>query len=157
LNHQTTLVRHLEAYVQEEIGAQARTLTLVEAQEQAVRSADHVAVAKATRGLEEELRTAPERARRRGLLLEGFGRLWGIDPSALSLASLIERVGPDGGRLQRQRAELRELAGKVARSARRIGLATRAHQRLANEIIETLLAAQTSRVDGGGALVDAEA
>ena len=157
VNHLATLMRHLEAYVQEEIGAQGRTLALIDVQEAAVRSADHQAVAKSTRALEGELRGASERARRRGLLMEGFGRLWGVDPSALTLASLIERVGPDADRLQRQRAELRELSGKVARRARRIGLAARAHQRLANEIIEGLLSAQGADVAGGGALVDAEA
>ena len=157
VNHLATLLRHLEAYVQEEIGAQARTLALIEAQEQAVRSADHQAVAKSTRALEGELKSAAERARRRGLLIEGFGRLWGVDAGALTLASLIERVGPDADRLQRQRAELRELSGQVARRARRIGLAARAHQRLAREIIEGVLAAQGADVEGGGTLVDAEA
>jgi hypothetical protein len=159
MNHLATLLRHLEAYVQEEIGAQGRTLALLEAQERAVGACDRQAIERSTRSLDVELRQAAVRARRRGLLLEGFGKLWELDASTLSLASLIERVGPDADRLQRQRAELRDASAKVRRRARRIGSAARAHQRLTAEIIETVLtgAAEGAGLEAGGTLVNAEA
>ena len=158
MNHLATLLRHLEAYVQEEIGVQDRTLALLEAQEYAVRQNDHESLERANRAIDGELRTSAERARRRGLLLEGFGKLWDIDPSTLTLSSLIERVGQGADRLQRQRGELRRASGRVARRARRIGSAARAHQQLTREIIETVVReASGAGVESGGALVDAEA
>lgn len=158
MNQLATLMRHLEAYVQEEIGVQGRTLALLEAQEQAVRVCDREALERANRALDAELRTSPERARRRGLLLDGFGKLWSIDSSSLTLSSLIERIGPAAERLQRQRGELRQASGRVARRARRIGAAARAHQQLTREIIETALChAGGGAVEDGGALVNAEA
>jgi len=158
LSHLTTLMRHLEAYVQEEIGAQARLLALLEVQEQAVLASDQEAIVAANRKLDAELGSSAARARRRGLLLEGFGRSWELDPSTLTLSSLCERVGSGAERLQRQRTELRAVTAKVARRARRVGAAARSHQRLTAEIIETVLTgAEGEGLAAGGVLVDAEA
>ena len=157
-NHLATLMRHLEAYVQEEIGAQSRTIALLESQELAVGESDHAKLRKANLAIDAELRSATERTRRRALLLEGFGKLWKLDPSTLSLSSLIERVGNGAERLQRQRGELRDVTALVARKARRIGSAARAHQRLTVEILETVLEdAEGAGLEAGGALVNAEA
>jgi hypothetical protein len=154
----STLLRHLEAYVQEEIGAQGRTLALLEAQQAAVATSEPESVAKATQAIEDELRTVAARARRRDELLRGFARFWNIDPQSLTFASLIERAGPEGERLRRQRRDLRTTAGRVARRARVVGTAARAHQRLTAEIIETVLADDERQAAGtGGVLVDAEA
>jgi hypothetical protein len=154
----STLLRHLEAYVQEEIGAQSRTLALLEAQQDAVASSEPSAITKATSALENELRAVAVRARRRDELLRGFARFWNIDAQSLTFASLIERAGPEAERLQRQRSDLRSAAGRVARRARVVGTAARAHQRLTAEIIETVLVDEECQSVGtGGALVDAEA
>ena len=158
MNNLAKLLKHLEAYVQEEIGAQARTVTLLDAQEDAVRASDHVALRRANQALDAELGTVGERARRRGLLLEGFGKLWKLDPSTLTLSSLIERIGPSAERLQRQRSELRELTARSARRARKIGSVARAHHRVTTEILEAVLEdAEGASIEDGGALVNAEA
>lgn len=152
-----TLLRHLEAYVQEEIGAQRRTLSLLEAHELAVHTTTPRLIQEATSALEEELRPVPARARRRDELLRGFGKLWGVDPRTLSLGSVIERAGPEAERLQRQRKDLREATARVARQSRRNAVAARTHQRLTAEIIESLLALEGDAMENGGSLVNAEA
>ena len=157
-NQLSTLLRHLEAYVQEEIGAQGRTLALLDAQQEAVSSSDPAAIARSTSAIEGELRVVAARARRRDELLKGFARLWQIDVRSLTFASLIERAGPQAERLRRQRHDLRTAAGRVARRARVVGSAARVHQRLTADIIETVLSDEASdTVGSGGVLVDAEA
>lgn len=153
----STLMRHLEAYVQEEIGVQGRTVALLEAQERAVHTTEPAEIHKATLALEEELKTVGARARRRDELLRAFGRLWSLDPVALTLSSLIERAGPEAERLQRQRRELRDATALVSRQARRSTKAARTHQRLTAEIIESVLVEDGESAANGGALVNAEA
>jgi hypothetical protein len=150
-------MRHLEAYVQEEIGAQRRTVSLLEAHEQALYTTLPAVIQEATKALEEDLRPVQARARRRDELLRAFGRLWGVEASTLTLGSLIERAGPDAERLQRQRQDLRDATAKVARQARRNAVAARTHQRLTADIIESLLAQGGEPVENGGSLVNAEA
>ena len=153
----STLMRHLEAYVQEEIGAQRRTTALLQAHEEAVHTTLPAVIQEATLALEQELRPVPARARRRDELLRAFGRLWGVEPTALTLGSLIERAGPDADRLVRQRQELRDATAKVARQSRRNAVAARTHQRLTADIIESVLAQGGDSVENGGSLVNAEA
>lgn len=165
MNRLPVLLRHLEAYVQEEIGAQGRTAALLDAQRSAVRTADPAAIAESTRAVETELGTSARRARRRDELLKGFARLWSVDPGSLTLASVIERAGPAADRLQRQRLELRKATSEVSRRARLVGTAAREHQRLTADIIRTVLAGVDTDAEGGGSqdsarggvLVDAEA
>ncbi len=152
------LLRHLEAHVQEEIGAQGRTLALLEAQQEAVAASKPEEIAKSTLAIEEELGTVGRRGRRRDELLAGFARHWNIAPGSLTLTSLIERAGPEAERLERQRQELRTAVGRVARRARVVGNAARVHQRVTADIIETVLSDEEHEAIGvGGALVDAEA
>lgn len=150
----TTLLRQLESYAQEELGAQIRALELLEAQERALIDGDASRIESATRALERDLQSVPARARRRDDALAQLARLWELAPKTLTLASVAERAGDEGERLRRQRAELRDVLAKVARLTRRNTLRARVHERLNADVLQTVLA-----VDPGstlGALIDAE-
>jgi hypothetical protein len=152
------LLRQLEAYVQEEIGAQGRTLVLLAAQEEALRTGEPRKIAAATLHLEHELQSIPARTRRRTQLLDGLARTWNAAAGALTLSSVVERAAGEGERLGRQRTELRELVAKVTRQTRRIAATARFHGRFTTEVLQTLLAIDgAAPIEAGGVLVDAEA
>ncbi|HVS10758.1 MAG TPA: hypothetical protein VMS76_12875 [Planctomycetota bacterium] len=152
------LLRQLEALVQEEIAAQQRQLACLEAQARAVAAGAPAEILERTRALEVELRSGAPRAQRRGLLLRQLGGLWNVSPAALTLSSIVERAGAQGERLGRQRTEMRQNAGRVARLARRVTSAAALHQRLNAEILEELLGGEGgARLACAGALLDAEA
>lgn len=158
MSEYTTALRHLEAYVQEEIGAQSRLLTLLQAQEAALRSHSALELAAATASLDRELESTHDRARRRQTILESLARKWSVAASSLSLTSVVERVGDEGERLARQRGELERATRKVQRLARRNAVAANYHQRLTAEVLQAVLAPQSGGlVTDGGGLVDAEA
>jgi hypothetical protein len=158
VNTQTTLLRQLEAYIQEEIGAQQRLLALLGSQERALVAGVPAEIAAATQKLERELHALPQRARRRSELLDALAKTWNVAPRALTLASVIERVGDDGDRLRRQRSELRNCAGQVARATRRNAFNARAQERVNGEMLQAVLAAGSNApLATSGALVDAEA
>jgi hypothetical protein len=158
VNSVVILLKQLEAYVQEEIGAQGRTLALLGAQDEALRSGEPHKVAASTEALEREMRSAPSRARRRGELLAGFAALWNLAPHTLTLSSIVDRSGDQGERLGRQRDELRAVVAKISRQARRNSTAARFHERFASEVLHVLLAVDGSKsIEAGGVLVDAQA
>jgi len=152
------LLRRLEAYVQEEIGAQSRALEFLEAQEQAIRDGDAGRIASCGSAVEAELRKVGERGRRREALLGELGRLWALAPKTLTLSSICERAAPGSERLARQTADLRKVVAAVTRSSRRLATAARMHRGLVLEVIETVLAGGDELcLAAGGTLVDAEA
>jgi len=152
------LLRRLEAYVQEEIGAQGRALEFLEAQEQAIRDGDAERIARCGNAVDAELRRVGERGRRREALLEEFGRLWDVAPKTLTLTSIGERAAQGSQRLARLTADLRKVVAAVTRSSRRLATAARMHRGLVLEVIETVLAGEDELcVAAGGTLVDAEA
>jgi hypothetical protein len=152
------LLRSLEGYLQEEIGAHARTLSLLRAQEAAILASDPAAVSAGGNALESETRSVVQRARRRDQLLAELGRHWGVAPGTLTLTSICTRLGPDSARLERQCRELRGIVQQVTRSARRLTTVARRHQRMLGDVIERLVGAGgRAELMGSGALVDAEA
>ena len=155
--NESGLMRRLEAYVQEEIGAQRRLLEILEAQEHSIRSGDAAAIAQRGRKIEQVLSTRAERARQRNALMELFGRLWDVAPSTLTLSSICERMGEESALLLRQKEDLRNVVAAVTRSSRRLASAARLYRRLIAEVIETVLAGEDEAcVSAGGTLVDAE-
>jgi hypothetical protein len=153
----TTLLRQLEAYVQEEIGAQTRLVALLEAQERALRVHDAAELLDTTSAIDAELEGSAQRGRRRRELFASLAGLWMVAPSSLTLSSIALRAGPDAQRLERQKDDLDRAARRVQRLARRSGLVARFHQRLTADVLQALLAAgEEERVDCGGRLVDAE-
>ena len=152
------LLRQLEAYVQEEIGAQGRTLVALAAQEEALRTGEPRRIAAATLGLEHELQSIPARLKRRTELLAGLARTWNVAADALTLSSVVERAAGEGERLGRQRTELRQLVAKVTRQTRRIAATARFHGRFTTEVLQALLAVDgAAPIEAGGVLIDAEA
>jgi hypothetical protein len=133
-------------------------LTLLAAQEHALVSGVSEQIVAATRELEREQRSVPQRAMRRDEVLAALAARWNVAPRTLSLASVVERAGDDGERLGRQRAELRELVAKVARLTRRNAFNARVQESVNAEILQTVLnLSGVESVAAGGALVDAEA
>ena len=151
------LLAQLEACVQEELGAQGRTIALLESQERALLAGSTEGLATCAEACRAELATVPARARRRAEVLAGLGAAWQVDGAALTLSSVVRRAGDAGRRLERQRDELRRAVAKVARSSRRLAAAARMHQALVAEVLDTLLEEGRRAGSPGGGLVDASA
>ncbi len=153
-----SIALHLEAWGREELDAQARTLELLEDQEQAALEHDLESVQATSAAMEALGSQGTARARRRDSLLAELAAVWNVPPSALTLASVSERLGAAGQALRALRTELRSTTAAVLRHARRVGLLLCAHRRIAGEVVELLLTDEQGRpLHGGGALVDAEA
>lgn len=158
MNTTVTLLRQLEAHVQEELGAQARLLALLETQERALRANVGDDVLAATQALDIEIEASARRGRRRDELLAGLAEAWGVAARTLTLSSVVRRAGEEGERLARQKLELERLASRTTRLARRNAMAARFHERLTQDVVRALLALKgDARVEDGGQLVDAEA
>ncbi len=158
MSNTTTWLRQLEACLQEELGAQSRWLSLLEAQERALLSHERETILATSTALQAEFSGAAGRTRRRDELVARLASSWNVAPASLTLASIVERAGADGERLRRQRADLERLSGRVQKLARRTGSAARLHSRLSSDIVRACLASSGGAdVDAGGAMVNAEA
>jgi hypothetical protein len=154
----TTALR-LNAWLQEEIGAQRRLDALLAEEERAIRAVDTPAILAAGERVQAELRASAPRERRRQALMADLGRAWGVDPRALTLASIAARLGAgsrEADLLLRQRADLRAVAAEVARRGRRIASLARYHAGLFGELLNTLLGVEGRDTAGDGVLVDAK-
>ncbi len=151
------LLRQLEAYIQEEIGAQSRMLGSLEDQALALKINAPERMLAATQALESEIAATQSRSRRRNELLAGLAQSWEVAPEALTLSSVVRRAGEEGTRLARQRGELERLAQRTSTLARRNGTAARFHERLTQDVVRALLALEDGVcVEDGGRLVNAE-
>ena len=159
MSHLQALVNQLEAYAQEELDLQTRTLALLGEQERALFQGDLQAMRDNVERVDVQLASAPARAGRRGDLLRRLGLEFGVAADTLTLGSICTRLGRDGERLSRIAAELREAAGGVAQKTRRLAALARMHARLNDEILGTVLAdrgADAADMGRVGALLDAE-
>lgn len=158
MNQVMTLLRQLEAHVQEEIGAQSRVLAALEAQGEALRSHESARIVAATSTLDAEIMAQARRTERRNELLSALAAAWSLPTGTLTLGSIVQRVGDEGRRLARQREELAATVGNVARQSRRNGLVARLHQRVTSEVLQAVLveSGDDAVLAEGGALVDAE-
>ena len=158
MNQVITLLRQLEAYVQEEIGAQGRVLAALDRQGEALRSHEPVRILESTRALDLEIEAQARRSGRRAALIEGLATAWGVAPSSLTLGSIVQRIGDEGARLTRQRDELRRATGEVAKQSRRNGMVARFQHKIASDVLQAVLVPEgQGSLDEGGTLVDAEA
>lgn len=148
-------VLKLEAYLQEEKGAQGRLLALLEAQEKAVVEGDTSALEITGAELEQELAGEPRRERRRREILNEIGRALGVPVGILTVRSLAERLGPDGERLMRLRDELREALVAVRRKSGRVAAIARGQRDIVRDVM-CLLFGEPDEA-GRGALVNTEA
>ncbi|MEM7307064.1 MAG: flagellar export chaperone FlgN [Planctomycetota bacterium] len=155
------LVNQLQTWLQEEVAAQRSMRALLTDQERAIRATDTVALEETGRGIERELAAASRRERRRSTLLTGLGQAWGVDPGALTLTSIGERLGiasPETERILRLRAELREETALVVKLGRRIAALARYHGALLADLMHALLGVGDDRpAEDDGMLINARA
>jgi len=147
----------LEGLLRRELSGQAALLELLRRQEAAVISRTPEPLAEVTECIERELASAAAHRLEREPVMQRLAGLLGVAPTALTLGSLIERLGEDGQRLQPLRDELRDMTAKVVRHNRRVAALVGLHRRLNQEVLEHLLAQDDSNpLERSGALVDAE-
>jgi hypothetical protein len=153
-----TLLRQLEAHLQEELGAQERLRSLLADQEPALAEGRAPDVVACAARFEAELALARPRTERRRILLAALERAWRMEPGALDLGRIVERAGEDGARLARQRTELRRSVADVQRRARRCARAAAGQSAVLSQALELLVGARAgSDADPSGCLVDREA
>ena len=151
------IAMHLTAWAREECEAQAHALQVLEAQERAVRSRDLPAVEAASDDVRALGPRGMARARRRDQLLGQLAKAWEVPREALTLGSVVERLGDDAEELRQLRQELRDRASEVLRASRRVGVLVSAFRRVSGEVVEMLLTEEGGApLHEGGSLVDAE-
>lgn len=149
---------HLEAWARDEIAAQRRLGDQIAMQEAALRAGDLAAFEAATILVQNEAETGAERHARRDRLVAALARHFGVSTRHVTLASVIERAGPDAGNLPELRRELRTVAQDVARDSRRLRRVMVALREVNRELLGSLLGAPgTHALDNEGSLVNAEA
>lgn len=153
------LVHQLEAYTQEELDLQTRTLGLLREQEAALFHGDLEAMRANVERVDAQLSGVGARTQRRHELLRRLGVQFGVSSATLTLSSICTRLGDEGERLSRIASELRETTQSVSRATRRLSALARMHARLNDEILGTLL--EDQGVDPRdmarcGALLDAQ-
>ena len=90
MNQVMTLLRQLEAHVQEEIGAQSRVLAALEAQGEALRSHESARIVAATSTLDAEIMAQARRTERRNELLSALAAAWSLPTGTLTLGSIVQ-------------------------------------------------------------------
>jgi hypothetical protein len=149
----------LEAWIQEELGVQARMIELLDAQEKAIVAGDGPRLFELGAEMDDELRAKPVKSKTRNALLTGFAREWNVLPETLTLSSIADRCEQGGlsvERLRTLRGELRRSTAELLKVGRRIVSLAKYHQGLLSELRESLFTDLEERVPGGGAhLIDA--
>lgn len=147
----------LEAWAQEELAGQRRILALITRQEEALVANRSSLLLEACQELEQELRGQAERADRRGKLFQAIAESLQVDARALSLSSILERVGTHP-RLANLRDELRRSTAETVRRNRRFAALAGAQRKLIEELVTTLLQQEDPKaLHEGGTLVNAKA
>ncbi len=155
--HIDGLIPRTEAWVQEELAAQRALLTNLRLQQDALEGSNLGGLEEAIRAGRELARRAPERDRRRRMLLKDFQRLWGISAQSMTLGSICARLGGSGRRLKRMRDELKETVRELARVGQRVKTLARYHQGVIHEVVETVVEQEGGSTERGGTLLNAEA
>lgn len=147
----------LIAAVREDIAAHERILEILGEQEASVRRPADERFQEATAALERELSRVPQRKIRRDRALKGLAAHFGVTSTALTIGSIVERLGDENSALARDRQRLRELAEEVKRCNRRVATLVRLHRQVTRELIQVVLGpSDGSDVHAGGSLIDAE-
>lgn len=151
------LCNRLLAAVREDVAAHERVLKLLQQQEQAVTRPSDPEFLRATEALELELERLPFRKGQRDRTLKDLGRAFGVEPSALTLGSIAERLGSAGAPLALERTRLRDVILEVQKVNRRVAALIRMHRDVTREILNAVLGgADGSAPLDGGTLIDAE-
>ncbi len=151
------LSNRLLVAVREDVAAHGRVLRLLQQQEQAVTRPSDPAFLEATEALELELERLPFRKGQRDRTLKELGRVFGVEPSALTLGSVAERLGDAGAPLAVERDRLRDAILEVQKVNRRVAALIRMHRDVTRDILNSVLGDGTGSAPlDGGTLIDAE-
>lgn len=134
-----TLTNALEKLIEDEIAGKAQLEGALESQENAIVAAHRDELDLATRAIELELGRELDRSRRRAAIFARLGAHWGVAGNALTLGSIVERLGPAGENMERLRGELRTRIASVLRRNRRVARLVHVHSGLVNETVSALL------------------
>lgn len=151
------LIPRLEAWVQEELGAQRKLLENLKLQEQAIQVTDLDSLDLYIQEGRKLRATSGPRDRRRHMLLKDFERVWSVSAKALTLGSIAARLGSNGRRLDTLRRDLKTTLKEIGAIARRVRTSARYHQSVIHEVVETVLETNADVIKQGGALVNTEA
>lgn len=151
------LVRKLEAWVQEEIGAKRRLEELLAQQEQAMSQPDATALETATREVSQAIQLETQRAGARHQIIGALAKEWSTSERALTLGGIAQRAGPEGVRLSRMRLELREVCQASLSRGRRIALVAQAQRSVLGEVLQSVVGAAPDGQLGSGCVVNREA
>lgn len=150
----------LVAVLRDEVAAQERILELLERQESQVVAPSSEGFSAATEALEAELQRAPHRAQKRGKALSGLASAFGVSAQAMTLTSLVERLGaaPQAAAIAAERDRLAENAAHIQRRVRRVGALVRMHREVTRDLVQLILGSGEDGEDvrQGGTLIDAE-
>lgn len=151
------LSNRLLVAIREDVAAHARVVEILRAQETTiVRPADPEFRA-ATEALEGELERLPFRKAQRDRIFRDLSQAFGVQPSALTVRSVAERLGPTGAPLLAEAQRLRETVQEVQRLNRRVAALVRMHREVTAEILNSVLGDGSGRAPlDGGTLIDAQ-
>lgn len=151
------LCNRLLVAVREDVAAHERVLALLQQQEATITRPSDPLFRDATEALELELERLPFRKGQRDRTLKDLGRAFGVEPSALTLGSIAERLGAAGAPLVIERSRLRDAIVEVQKVNRRVAALIRMHRDVTREILNSVLGdGSGSRALDGGTLIDAE-
>ncbi|MFT6361706.1 MAG: hypothetical protein ACJAZ8_000100 [Planctomycetota bacterium] len=151
------LIPRLEAWVQEELGAQRKLLENLKCQERAIVTTDLDSLDQYIQeGRDLRAKSGP-RDRRRHMLLKDFERVWSVSAKAMTLGSIVARLGSNGRRLDILRRDLKTTLKEIGGLARRVRTFARYHQSVIHEVVEDVLETNADAISQGGALVNTEA
>jgi len=159
MNLSSSLI-HLQAWLQAETTGQRRLLEVLERLEaSAVLNAGDELLA-AGGELEDTLQAGIGRDVRRGDLMAGFAREFGVPAPTLSVASVLERArtaGENVDKLTEMRTELCTAAEDVTRQAKRLSVLATHHRSVLHELLLILgTSSANEEASRAGVLVDAE-
>ena len=151
------LIPRLEAWVQEELGAQRKLLANLKLQEKAIEITELEDLDRFIQEGRNLRATSGPRDRRRHMLLKDFERVWSVSAKALTLGSIAARLGSNGRRLNILRKDLKTTLKEIGSVARRVRTFARYHQGVIHEVVEDVLETNGDIVKQGGTLVNTEA
>jgi hypothetical protein len=134
-----TLSTALEALIADEIAGKQRLESTLDRQELAIVAARSDDLDVATRAVELELEREMDRARRRDAIFSRMAAHWGISARTLTLASIVERLGPQGDGIARMRVDLRARIAAVLRKNRRVARLVSVQSTLVNDTVAALI------------------
>jgi len=147
-----SLLNRLEAQVREDLDAQRRVQSILDALLGVVRSGSPAEITAHFGGLKREIESGSERAARRTALFQALAVQLGVPASMVTLSSIAERAGPAGEHLCELRVELRAAAALVVRTHRKLAATLRCQRRIMNDALAILLSDKSG--ESGNPLIE---